>query len=149
MRRCARAFTLVELLVAVVVVTILAAVAVPKAASSTRRAKESALRQTLTQLRNAQVQFHVLYEAYPNALSDFTNPNPPLRVWTDSISPKLWGTRVYRGALLQPGVAQSSNLILDPVSGNNFSVSRLANGELRIRSSATGRDSRGVRFSTY
>lgn len=144
-----RGFTLVELLIVIIVVSVLAGIAIPKVAIGARRAKEASLRQTLTQLRNAQVQFFQLYEAYPDDIEDFTDPNPTTNLWTDNVAAKPWGNRVYHGPILQQGTTQSNYFIKDPVSGRDFSVSRLSNGELRIRSSATGRDSQGILFSTY
>lgn len=149
MCRKTRGFTLVELFIVIIVVSVLAGIAIPKVAIGTRRAKEASLRQTLTQLRNAQVQFYNLYEAYPDDIEDFTDPNPTTNLWTDNIAAKPWGNRKYLGPILQQGIERSDHYILDPVSGKSFSVSRLATGELSIKSSATGRDSRGVLFSTY
>ena len=149
MGRSSRGFTLVELLIVIIVVAVLAGIAIPKIATSVRRSKETALRQTLTQLRNAQIQFFHLYEAYPDDIEDFTDPNPTTNLWTDNVAAKPWGTRVYHGPILQQGVVQSNYYIKDPVSGKDFSVSRLSTGELVIKSSASGRDSRGILFSTY
>lgn len=147
--RLRRAFTLIELLIVIIVVSVLAAIAIPKAANSARRSKEATLRQTLSQLRNAQMMFFQFYEAYPNDLEDLTDINPPSKVWTNDENSEPFGSRQYQGPLLQQGTLQSNHYINDPVSGGRFSVSRRSNGELRIRSSATGRDSNGVLYSSY
>jgi prepilin-type N-terminal cleavage/methylation domain-containing protein len=142
-------FTLVELLLVIIIVAVLAAIAIPKVALNNRRSKEAALRYTLRQLRDAQDKFFQLYGAWPDDIEDFTDPNPTTTVWINQTTSQPWGTRIYQGPLLQQNQARSNHFILDPVSGTNFSVSRLANGSLRIRSSASGNDSRGVPYSSY
>jgi type II secretory pathway pseudopilin PulG len=137
-------------LIVITLVAVLAAIAIPRFATSSRRSKEAALRNTLRNVRVAQERFFQLYEAYPNDLEDLTDPNRPTTgVWTDNIAVKPWGTRVYQGPLIEVGQIASNVYIKDPVSGSNLSVSRQSNGELRIRSSASGNDSTGKPYSSY
>jgi prepilin-type N-terminal cleavage/methylation domain-containing protein len=149
MRKISFGFTLVELLIVIIIVSVLAAIAIPKMSRATRFAKEAALRQTLRDLRVAQQRYFQLYAGYPNDIEDLTDPQPPTYIWENGEARTVWGSRVYQGAILVQGQELRNVYIKDPVSGNNFNTTRLSSGELRIRSSATGNDSSGIAFSTY
>ena len=149
MRKIRFGFTLVELLIVIIIVAVLAGIAIPKMARATRSAKEAALRQTLRDLRVAQQRYFQLYAGYPNDIEDLTDPNHPTYIWENGEARTTWGSRVYQGAILVQGQELSNVFIKDPVSGENLTTSRLSNGELRIRSSASGNDSRGIAYSSY
>lgn len=145
-----RAFTLVEMLVVIILIAVLFAIAVPLFGSNSRRAKENALRYQLRQLRDAQQKYFALYQGWPDDIEDLTDTRPSTRIWFSQTVQEPWGSRPYFGPLLSQGASIPNSVwIKDPVSGANFSTTRLATGELQIRSSASGRDSNGVLFSTY
>ena len=59
-------FTLVELLIVVIILAVLAAIVIPQFSSSTQEAKESALRSTLLEMRNAvELYYHQHNAVYP------------------------------------------------------------------------------------
>lgn len=144
-----RGFTLVELLVVIILIAVLASIAVPIFGRNARISKENSLRYQLRQLRDAQQKYFALYQGWPDDIEDFTDLRPSARIWFSSTYNEPWGSRPYFGPLLIQGASRVEVWIKDPVSGGNFSTSRLSNGELQIRSSASGRDSNGVLFSTY
>jgi prepilin-type N-terminal cleavage/methylation domain-containing protein len=144
-----KAFTLVEMLVVIILIAVLFAVAVPLIGKNARRAKENALRYQLRQVRDAQQRYFALYQGWPDDIEDLTDIKSSSRIWFSATHNEQWGSRPYFGPILIQGASRSESWIKDPVSGNNFSTTRLANGELRIRSSASGRDSNGVSFSSY
>jgi len=69
-RRSARTgFTLIEMLIVIVVISILALIVIPRLMGAGRKAKEAALRGDIHQLRNAIQQFEADCGDYPSALS--------------------------------------------------------------------------------
>ena len=59
-------FTLVELLIVVIILAVLAAIVIPQFSSSTKDAKESALRTTLIEMRNSlELYYHQHNAVYP------------------------------------------------------------------------------------
>jgi len=62
-------FTLIEMLIVIVVISILALIVIPRLMGAGRKAKEAALRGDLHQLRNAIQQFEADCGDYPLALS--------------------------------------------------------------------------------
>jgi general secretion pathway protein G len=59
-------FTLVELLIVVIILAVLAAIVIPQFSSSTKEAKEAALRSTLLEMRNAsELYYHQHNGTYP------------------------------------------------------------------------------------
>ena len=99
MRKISFGFTLVELLIVIIIVSVLAAIAIPKMSRATRFAKEAALRQTLRDLRVAQQRYFQLYAGYPNDIEDLTDPQPPTYIWENGEARTVWGSRVYQGAI--------------------------------------------------
>jgi prepilin-type N-terminal cleavage/methylation domain-containing protein len=147
--RVRNAFTLVELLIVIIILAVVATIAVPKFTTYSQMSKEASLRDTLRTLRDAQQKFHSLYEGWPNDIEDLTDPLPPSRIWPTGVGYESFAPRVYQGSLIQQGQAQRNLFLVDPVGGNIFSVTRLSNGELRIRSSTSGNDSRGIPYNSY
>ena len=64
-----RGFTLIEMLIVIVVISILAMIVIPRLLGAGRKAKESALRGDLQQLRNAIQQFEADCGDFPAALT--------------------------------------------------------------------------------
>jgi general secretion pathway protein G len=77
-----RAFTLVELLIVIIVVSVLAAIAIPKVNESWRRASESSLRARLKIYRDAKDRFYTDCGCYPHA-DHVGLQTPPATCYTD------------------------------------------------------------------
>ena len=74
-RRSARTgFTLIEMLIVIVVISILALIVIPRLMGAGRKAKEAALRGDIHQLRNAIQQFEADCGDYPSAISQIMTP---------------------------------------------------------------------------
>ena len=68
-RKDSRGFTLIEMLIVIVVISILAMIVIPRLLGAGRKAKESALRGDLQQLRNSIQQFEADCGDFPAAIS--------------------------------------------------------------------------------
>lgn len=69
-RQLIQGFTLVELLVVMAILMLLITVAAPRYFNGVERAKESALKQTLTVVRDAIDKFHADNARYPESLEE-------------------------------------------------------------------------------
>jgi len=69
-KKNSRGFTLIEMLIVIVVISILAMIVIPRLLGAGRKAKESALRGDLQQLRNSIQQFEADCGDFPAALGD-------------------------------------------------------------------------------
>lgn len=78
MVRNRKGFTLIEMLIVIVVIAILALIVIPRLLGAGRRAKESALRGDLQQLRNAIQQFEADCGDFPATLDQLVlDPSTP------------------------------------------------------------------------
>jgi general secretion pathway protein G len=68
-----RGFTLIELIVVMAIIGILAAIAVPAMRTAPIRARESALKEDLWQLRSCIDQFHADRDRYPASLDEIVS----------------------------------------------------------------------------
>lgn len=68
-KKDSRGFTLIEMLIVIVVISILAMIVIPRLLGAGRKAKESALRGDLQQLRNSIQQFEADCGDFPSALT--------------------------------------------------------------------------------
>jgi type II secretion system protein G len=68
-KKNSRGFTLIEMLIVIVVIAILAMIVIPRLLGAGRKAKESALRGDLQQLRNAIQQFEADCGDFPAAIT--------------------------------------------------------------------------------
>ena len=141
-------FTLVELLLVIIIVAILASIAIPKITKQAIRSKESNLRLTLRQMREAQQRFYNLYGGFNNDLEDLIDTGPPKYICVNGIKTDF-APRKYEGRLLGADWVKNEDFNLDPISGQKFKVNRLDSGELQIYSSASGVDSNGLLYSSY
>ncbi len=148
MKRKVLGFTLVELLLVIIIVAILASIAIPKITKQAIRSKESNLRLTLRQMREAQQRFYNLYGGFNNDLEDLIDTGPPKYICVNGIKTDF-APRKYEGRLLGADWVKNEDFNLDPISGQKFKVNRLESGELQIYSSASGVDSNGLLYSSY
>lgn len=148
MKRKIFGFTLVELLLVIIIIAILASIAIPKVTKQAIRSKESNLRLTLRQMREAQQRFYNLYGGFNNDLEDLIDTGPPKYIWVNGIRTDF-APRKYEGRLLGADWVKNEDYNLDPISGQKFKTSRLDSGELQIYSSASGADSDGLLYSSY
>src|SRR5437868_4819401 len=72
--RSRRGFTLIELLMVMVILTVLAAIVIPKFMDRGKQAKEAALKSDLKVLRNAIAAFQADNGCSPLTISDLTAP---------------------------------------------------------------------------
>jgi general secretion pathway protein G len=139
MRR--RAFTLVELLIVIIIIAILAAVVVPKFASSTLRAREASLKQTLKDVRVAIDRFRANTTLYPTSLSDLAVTSPPANGLTTAGVTVPLNAR-YEGPYLE-------KIPADPISGSPLTYQTTAPGVGKVTSSASGNASDGTLYSSW
>jgi type II secretion system protein G len=129
LRPTRRGFTLVELLVVIIVIAVLAAIAIPKFASSSQRSKESSLRANLKVVRNAVEMFKNDTGFYPSALSDLTATSAPANGKDSTGATKAITASDWKGPYLQA-------LENDPISGSAFNYSTTAPDVGKVTSSA-------------
>jgi prepilin-type N-terminal cleavage/methylation domain-containing protein len=148
-----RAFTLVELLIVIIIIAVLASIAVPKFANSTRASKEAALRAKLRTVRVA-LDRHKSDTGYlPWNTADLTlDSSAPPDTFMDS-SGLMYGSPVtgWNGPYLDlqtAGIVGGIDLS-DPVSGGILTYVKTPGSVGRIRSSATGNAINGTAYSTW
>lgn len=78
-----RGFTLVELLIVVIIIAVLATIAIPKFADSSRRAKEARLKLFLYSVRNATERYHNDVGLWPMS-ADLLNGVTPTQGYTNA-----------------------------------------------------------------
>jgi general secretion pathway protein G len=125
------AFTLVEILIVVVLLGVVAAIVIPKAANSTTAAKDSALAHDLRMLRR----YILIYKSqhlevapgYPNGATDQT-PSEQAFVEQITMSSDVYGQTAPRGT---PGFERGPYLLKIPVNpfNNKSTIEMLGNSE--------------------
>jgi type II secretion system protein G len=142
--RKSKGFTLIEMLIVIVVIAILALIVIPRLLSAGRRAKESALRGDLQQLRNAIQHFEADCGAWPPALTDLMVANGA------AISAAADGNGItvddsgYKGPYLRTG---HGNLPNDPFTGAADWVYDNALGDVHSNSALVALD--GTAYNTW
>jgi general secretion pathway protein G len=124
-----RAFTLVELLIVIIIIAVLAAIAIPKFADSSKRSKEAALRADLKLYRNAIELFKADTGAYPALLSDLAATTAPAAGVDSTGTAKTITQADWKGPYLQA-------IETDPMSGSGFTYSILTPNVGVVKSSA-------------
>lgn len=140
--RKSRAFSLIELMLVIVVMTILAALILPRFVDQGRRGRESGLRHNLSQLRTAIATFQADTGYFPKLLTDLSALSAPSQGYDAS------GTLVNIAASEWHGPYIGA-LPNDPVSGAPFIYSVSAANVGIVASSAAGSDLSGTPFSAY
>lgn len=123
--------TLVELLVAIVFVSVLVAIVLPKFVSSDVGGKEAALRADLKLLRTAIQKFREDTGVYPASLKDLASPKPPLI----GMSPSGAKVAIKRTRWHGPYI---DNVPVDPINGAPFRYTTAAGSVGKVSSSARG-----------
>ena len=80
----ARAFTLVELLIVIIIVSVLATIAIPKVNDSWKRSSESAMKASLKAYRGAADQFYADCGCYPTMATLIDSQTAPLLCYDDN-----------------------------------------------------------------
>jgi prepilin-type N-terminal cleavage/methylation domain-containing protein len=107
-----RAFTLVELLIVIIIVSVLATIAIPKVNESWRRASESSLRSRLKIFRDAMDRFYADCGCYPIA-RDIESQTPPSRCYTDhAFATRALVASTWRGPYLRNQAGLDENRFL-------------------------------------
>ncbi len=145
-----KGFTLIEVLIVIVVIAILAAIVVPRLLGAGRQARETALRGTLHELRNAIGLFQAHNGCYPQQLSDLmrnANDPPAQGVSQDGQTMVDIVAADWQGPYLK---TPDGNLPADPITGAadwNYENSGVNVGS--VHSSATGTGLDGTPYSTW
>lgn len=97
-------FTILEVLVTILIVTILATMVIPHIVNAAKEAKEANLRSTLQELRNAIAIFHSHTGGYPAQLEDLMAPRtaPPANGITETGASIGLNINDYQGPYLCP-----------------------------------------------
>lgn len=136
------AFSLVEVLIVVTVISVLMAIAAPSFANSMRRGKERSLRNDLALTRAALTAFYGDTGCYPSALSGLASAAAPSTCINLSGTSRALSADNFQGPYL-PYVPE------DSVSRQALTYSIAAGSVGTVRSSAVGNDLAGNAFSSY
>ena len=162
-----RAFTLVELLIVIIIIAVLAAIAVPKFASSSERSKASSLKAQLGLVREAMERFHADTGYYPWHLGQLTftkqqfedeggkvcdgQGNLDAIAATSFQGPYM----ALEGCLHIAATTIDGNaspdkayVIKDPITNDEFKYT-VVDGQIAVHSSSSDRDPDGVLYNTY
>jgi prepilin-type N-terminal cleavage/methylation domain-containing protein len=85
-RRSSAGFSLVELLIVVIILSILAAIVIPQFTSTTQDARQAAAETTLASLRSAIDLYFQQHGEYPSALGDGTNAAGSLLAFVNQLA---------------------------------------------------------------
>jgi type II secretory pathway pseudopilin PulG len=121
---------------------VLAAIAIPKFASTSSRCKEAALKADLRLYRNAIERFRSDTDAYPAVLNDLTRTVSPGSGKNPQGNNRAIGAKDYRG----PYVERIEN---DPISGLPFNYSTTPPTVGKVTSSAAGNGIDGTPYSSW
>ena len=146
-----RALTLLEVVLVVAIMSIMAAIAIPRMGAGTRRAEESALRKDLDHLHNA-MEFYAVehggdYPTQVNQLLQYSDPMGNVRAAADN-------THIY-GPYLQnipplPVGAKKGRTGIDTADGNDVGwIVNWAQGKFSANTTDTELDSQGIAYNTY
>lgn len=140
-KRSGRGFTLIEMLIVIVVIAILAMIVIPRLLGAGRKAKESALRGDLQQLRNAIQQFEADCGDYPSALSQLMTQPAAGATGGNGIALDVGA---WQGPYLR---TPDGNLPEDPFTGAADWTYDAASGDVHSSSTLTALD--GTNYSDW
>jgi general secretion pathway protein G len=140
-KRNTRGFTLIEMLIVIVVIAILALIVIPRLLGAGRKAKESALRGDLQQLRNALQQFEADCGDYPSALSQLMTAPAAGSSGGGGIALDVGA---WKGPYLR---TPDNNLPKDPFTQAADWTYTASSGDVHSASTLTGLD--GTAYSTW
>ena len=140
-KRNSRGFTLIEMLIVIVVIAILALIVIPRLLGAGRKAKESALRGDLQQLRNAIQQFEADCGDYPSAISQLMTAPSAGATGGGGIALDVGA---WKGPYLRTA---DNNLPKDPFTGTADWTYVAATGDVHSASTLTALDS--TAYSTW
>ena len=139
MGRNRKGFTLIEMLIVILVIAILALIVIPRLLGAGRRAKESALRGDLQQLRNAIQQFEADCGDYPASLDQLMTE--PSGNGGGGLALDVEG---WKGPYLR---TPDNGLPVDPFTSAGDWSYTAAGGEVHSASTLTGLD--GTNYSDW
>jgi len=140
-------FTLVELLIVIIIISVLASVAVPKFNSAWKSGTESRLHQNLKEYRSAIERFHSDTGLYPASMSDIRRQTAPSTGLDATGASKTIPAGSWNGPYFKLYSNPSSYHPDIRNLGYTYTVSGQNIGKLVINSSA--RDLNGVRYSEW
>ena len=138
----ARAFSLVELLIVIIIVSLLAAIAIPRVSNSSVRARETALRRDLRIIREAIDRFSCDTDLYPTSLNGLVLGSPPAQGRNGSGNLKALDASKWSGPY-------ADGTLIDPVSKVGFSYKITPPKVGSVKSSAVGNASDGTPYSSW
>ena len=139
MRRQSTGFTLVELLIVVIILSILAAIVVPQFASSTNDAKYSALDTNLGAIRAATELYYQQHGDYPGAKASATGTAGSATAFIEQLtmfSDAAGATAATATATIKFGPYLKKGVPIEPVSGTN-AVEVITTGTLGMTATAS------------
>jgi general secretion pathway protein G len=140
-KRDSRGFTLIEMLIVIVVIAILALIVIPRLLGAGRKAKESALRGDLQQLRNAIQQFEADCGDFPSAISQLMTAPAAGSNGGNGIALDVGA---WKGPYLR---TPDNNLPADPFTGSADWTYTATSGDVHSASTLTALD--GTAYSAW
>lgn len=124
-----KGFTLIELMIVLMIISILASIAVPNYRSSLIRAREAVLADTLSQFRKTIDDYYADKGKYPDSLNDLVSggylrslPKDPFtgssETWVTVAPPELTPPTDIKGE--QPAAVKEAGNVYDVHSGSNL-----------------------------
>jgi general secretion pathway protein G len=120
-----RAFTLVELLIVIIIVSVLATIAIPKVNDSWKRSSESGLRAMLKAFRGAADQFYADCGCYPTMATLIDSQTPPRLCYDDNANTIALPLNRWKGPYLSKRIG-NTNLIHPDYRSVSLSVSMIS-----------------------
>lgn len=141
-RRGQRGFTLIELIVVVTIIGILAAIAVANVANAQKKARESALRGDLREMRAAIDNFYADKQRYPQSLQELTEAHYLRTIPKDPMTGKAEWEEV-------PATPDPSdpNSAVDPTATDDANGGQP--GIYDVKSQATGKAMNGEDYHSW
>ena len=140
-KRDNRGFTLIEMLIVIVVIAILALIVIPRLLGAGRKAKESALRGDLQQLRNSIQQFEADCGDFPAALAGLMTAPAAGSNGGNGIA---LDTGAWKGPYMR---TPDNNLPKDPFTGSANWTYTATSGDVHSAATLTGLD--GTAYSAW